>query len=243
LFHGAGNHLGFEVANRPGSDLDNRRAGLAQLPGVVVRGKVANDDAGLELRAEDADSFPQECGFTRARGREDVQHQQPARMEEAAVAFGKPVVFGEDGLPHLYGAARFSSHVSARGESAWQFEILLEFVRVRMWMVMVMSVMVIMLVDMIMGMMVVVMMRVFVIVLMLVIILVPVGANPHRVFSGQTAAAISAHNQAPVRLCSFVISLFISFPISIEANSISRPARRSPLNPWQAGHSANISSA
>ena len=60
---------------------------------------------------------------------------------------------------------------------------------------------------------------------MRVFVLLMLGANPNRVFSGQSAAAIFTH-----------------YSTSKEASSSSLPARNSPLGVWQSGQSANISS-
>ena len=60
---------------------------------------------------------------------------------------------------------------------------------------------------------------------MAMIVLVVLGLDANRFFSRQAASAFFTHQS-----------------ISIEASSISRPARSSPLGLWQSGHSANISS-
>src|SRR5215831_18546634 len=67
--------------------------------------------------------------------------------------------------------------------------------------------------------------RVLVFVIMFMLVSVVVGTHLGRSFSRQSTSAIFAH-----------------YSISKEANSISRPARRSPLGLWQAGHSPKKSS-
>jgi hypothetical protein len=56
-------------------------------------------------------------------------------------------------------------------------------------------------------------------------VLVVMSAYTTRTFAGQPASAVFTH-----------------YSISSEANSISRPARSSPLGVWHPGHSANRSS-
>ena len=101
LLDSAGHHVRFEMADRAGGDLDDRRAGLAQAAGVVVGGQVADNDGGLEARAEPADGFADQRRFSRAGGGKDIDDQNPARPEEAAVALGQAVVLLQDGVPQF----------------------------------------------------------------------------------------------------------------------------------------------
>jgi hypothetical protein len=66
---------------------------------------------------------------------------------------------------------------------------------------------------------------VFMLLFMFMAMFVVMSANAYWRFTRQSASAVFTHQS-----------------ISNEANSISRPARSSPLNLWQSGHSANISS-
>src|SRR5664279_4119204 len=69
----------------------------------------------------------------------------------------------------------------------------------------------------------VVMMLMAMAVTVVVIMVVVMGADAHRIFTGQSASAFLAHQST-----------------SNEVSSISRPARSSALGRWQSGHSANI---
>jgi hypothetical protein len=73
------------------------------------------------------------------------------------------------------------------------------------------------------GMRVVVVMMMVMAVTVVMIMVVVMGTNAHRIFTGQSASAILAHQST-----------------SNEVSSISRPARSSALGRWQSGHSANI---
>ena len=98
-------------------------------------------------------------------------------------------------------------------------------VRLRMRVAMVLSrpVLVLMFMTVLVRMLVV--LSVLVVVGMFVFVLV-LGRDTRGIHPGQTATAFFTH-----------------YSISIEASSISRPARRSPLGWWHSGHSANKSSA
>jgi hypothetical protein len=70
---------------------------------------------------------------------------------------------------------------------------------------------------------VVVMMVMAMAVTVVMIVIMVMGADAHRIFTGQSASAFLAHQST-----------------SNEVSSISRPARNSALGRWQSGHSANI---
>src|ERR1035438_8374114 len=117
-------------------------------------------------------------------------------MEKAAVALRQPVILFQNRLAHLQNPM-LANGVSVR-------VIVARFpVRVSV------------------GMRVVMMMAMAVTVVMIMVVVM--GTNAHRIFTGQSASAILAHQST-----------------SNEVSSISRPARSSPLGRWQSGHSANI---
>jgi len=211
------------MAHSPRGYLDHRRARFSQSLCIVIRRKVADDDSRLELFPKSSNRLPQKSSLARAWRGKDIQNEKPSCAEEAPIAFGQSLVLAEYRLPHFHQSALV------------RFMLVLMLVslvgmrmRVNMWMRMPMLVFLTVVKPRPMR------------VLMLMFVLVPVGmsvimlimlvgmvvrANPNRVFSRQSASAISTH-----------------YSISKEATSISRPARSSPLGVWQSGHSANISS-
>jgi len=66
LLDGIRDHFGFKMADRAGRDLNRLRARFAEAPRVVVRGQVADDDAGFQSGAQSPDGFLKERGFARA---------------------------------------------------------------------------------------------------------------------------------------------------------------------------------
>jgi hypothetical protein len=104
-----GHHFGFEMADGAGGDLHDRRARLAQPLGVVVRRQVAHDHARLQVRPQLPHALADKGGLARTGRGQEVQHQQAARPEEAAVALGEAVVLIENRAAHLDGPARFAA--------------------------------------------------------------------------------------------------------------------------------------
>jgi tRNA(Ile2) C34 agmatinyltransferase TiaS len=95
------------MADGAGIDLDDGGAGFAQAAGVVVGGEVADDYGCFQSPTQTADGFADEGRFTRAGGGEDVNDEQTARAEEAAVALGEEVVFLQDGAVEIQRLAFF----------------------------------------------------------------------------------------------------------------------------------------
>src|ERR1035437_6389146 len=99
------------MANGAGGDLHDRRAGLAQPLRVVVRRKVTNNHACLQVRSQLAHALANKGGLARAGGGKEVQHQEAARAEEAAVALSEAVVLIENSAAHFDGSACFAAGV------------------------------------------------------------------------------------------------------------------------------------
>jgi hypothetical protein len=162
------------------------------------------------------DGLAQESGFARPGRGENIQDQEPARVEETAITFRQAVILAENRLPHFEDAMGVGN--------VWGVLIM----RMRMGVTMRVRVRMVMVLAVVMAWAICmpVLMSMVMMVIMAVLMIMMMSTDTNRIFSGQSAAAFFTH-----------------YPISKEASSISLPARSSPLGLWQAGHSLNRSSA
>jgi hypothetical protein len=192
---GVGYHLSLEMTYGAGIDLDDRGAGFAQSLRIVVGREVANNDPCFGLPAKSTDGLAQEGGLARARGREDIQDQQPARAEEAAVPFGETVVLAQDRLAHLDNAALGDGGLLLMGEACVRMRMGMRAIMVfpvMMPRTMLMLVAVFMFVAVLVGM--VMLMVVVMVVRMAVLVRMMVSTDPSRSLSRQTTSAITTHD-------------------------------------------------
>ncbi len=94
-------HIGFEVAEGSGGDLDTGNARSAEALGIIVGFQISHDYAAAQAAL--ARGGLEEGGFAGTGGGNDIQHQQIFGEEIAAIAFGEAIVFGEDRFGEVEG--------------------------------------------------------------------------------------------------------------------------------------------
>ena len=105
LLHASRQHVRLQVAAGASVDLDHRAAGGADALGVVGRGLVAFHHVDVHLVAQRADGAFQQAGLARSRGAHQVQRQDLAALEPAAITFGQSLILGQNFLLQRDGAA------------------------------------------------------------------------------------------------------------------------------------------
>ena len=103
IAEGPGYHVGIEMAERAGSDLNDLCARGTKAPGVVVGLQIADYHPYALRPAQFLYSLLQQCGLAGARRRKDIEDKKTQGAEEAAVALREAVVCLEDGAVDLYG--------------------------------------------------------------------------------------------------------------------------------------------
>jgi hypothetical protein len=87
-----GNHLGIEMANGAGGDLNHWNRGSPEFSRVIIRGEISDDHADTQASGKPGRRFAYQSGFASTWGGEDIQHEQLLFMKQRAVATGDRVV-------------------------------------------------------------------------------------------------------------------------------------------------------
>ena len=96
--HGGGHHPGIEMADGSGGDLDYRRTARTQRLGIRLGFQIAHHHRAADARLQPLQRRPQERGFARAGGRNEIESDDTPRLECLAVALRFALVGRKDGL-------------------------------------------------------------------------------------------------------------------------------------------------